>query len=90
MKSWYAIWCAASSASPIRASTDAATRNEARSAVVRTKICPPIRSIGRISRRLGRLELARGRRSSMMNAAAIPAWAIAVPAAEPAIPQWKP
>ena len=40
----------------MRAHTDAATRNDAYSAVVRTKIWRPTRSIGRISRRLGRFE----------------------------------
>ena len=90
MKSWNAIWCAPSAASPTRASTDAAIRNDPISAVVRTKICRPTRSIGRISARRGCRECARGRSSSIANAIPIPACAIAVPAAEPAIPQWKP
>ena len=37
-----------------------------------------------------RRDCASGRRSSTTNAIPIPACAIAVPAAEPAIPQWKP
>ncbi len=89
MKSSYAIWCAPSSASPTRASTDAATRNDAYSATVRTKICRPTRIIGRISSRLGRFDAAYGRSSSTTNATPIPSCAIAVPAAEPAIPQWN-
>ena len=74
----------------MRASTDAATRNDAYSAVVRTKICQPTRTIGRISVRLGRRDVACGRSSSTTKAIPIAVCAIAVPAAEPAIPQWKP
>ena len=64
MKSSKAIWWAPSGASPIRASTDAATRNDAYSAAVRTKIWRPTRSIGRISASRGRFESACGRSSS--------------------------
>ena len=43
-----------------------------------------------IAARLGRLDAACGRSSSTANATPIPACAIAVPAADPAMPQWKP
>ena len=79
IQSWKAIWCAPSGAAPIRASTDAATRNDAYSAVVRTKIWRPTRSSGRISASRGRFERACGRSSSTANATPIPACAIAVP-----------
>ena len=88
--SWNAIWCAASESLPTLARTALATRNEAYSAAVRTKISPPIRASGRILASDGRRESAGAESRARTNAAPIPVCATTVAQAEPASPQSNP
>ena len=91
MKSWNAIWCAPIAASPNRVATAPARTNELISAAVRMKIHFPSESTRRASASRGRASPALSpRRITTMNAAPIPSCAIAVPHAEPSIPQPKP
>jgi hypothetical protein len=75
---------------PTRASTAPATRNEAYSAVVRTKISEPMRAIGRIRASEGRREVAGARSRAATKATPMPSCATTVAHAEPASPQSKP
>jgi hypothetical protein len=70
----------------MRASTALATRNDAYSEAVRTKMSLPTRASGRMSSVRGRRVVAGARKSSAANAAPMPACAITVPHADPASP----
>src|SRR4029079_16944786 len=90
-QSWNDTWYAPSSASPIRATTAPASRNAAIRAVVRRKMNAPTDRSRSASETTGTRSARPTRRAtSQMNPAPMHVWAMAVPHADPSIPQPKP